>query len=339
MVNKKSAQTVQPTSPVTIILQWLTYAFWGWTVVAAAYLAAVIASHTLDSIWVTDSIEPIAYGIAATLIMLPFSVICDWLYSKREDQTKHGIASVVLIIHVVLYALVAIGALIATAFSIVGLLLSTSDTTGSVVAIVVSATLVLLFIELIIRMVRPFLFKKSRFVFRLFMTAVILAGLVWGIVGPVRQAIVTKEDRAVRDSLTNLSYAINQYVSANGELPASTDQITEDGTFLNAYYLGVSPDTLKSLIDRDLVTYTPNTKAFSEEDSSDATIDLKAATRTYYYELCGVFTHSLKQRSWYTTSYSGLDADSDGYKMYIEEGPIEVGTKCYKLSASYYSES
>lgn len=339
MAVKKSAQTVHPTSPLTIILQWLTYAFWGWTAIAAAYLAAVIASYSLDTIWVTDSIEPIAYGIAATLILLPFSVVCDWLYSKREEAVKHGIASVVLIIHTVLYSLVAIGALIATAFSIVGLLLSTGDNTTSIVSIVVSVTLVILFTELIVRMLRPLLFKKSRFVFRLFMTLLIVAGLVWGAVGPVRQAIITKDDRAVRDGITNLSYAITQYVSTNDKLPEDAKAAATDSAYLGFIYPSVSSDSLVNLIDRKLITYTPNTKPVKEEDSSDATIDYKASTRTYYYELCGVFAHDLKERSWYSPVYSGATRDSEGYSMYIDEASaITAGTKCYKLSASYYKE-
>jgi hypothetical protein len=332
MVSKKSTKS----TPITIVLQWLTYAFWGWTVVAIAYLAAVITSYTMDGTWVSDSIEPIAYGLAATLILLPCSVVCDWLYSKRETRLKEGFASVVLVIHTVLFALLAIGALISVAFSAVGLLLSTGDNTASIIAIVVSIVLAVLYTDLIIRMVRPLLFTRFRLVFRTGISVVTVAALVWGIIGPVSQAVVTKDDRAVRDGLINLSYAINQYTSSKYELPAKLQDVSKDNALLSTYYPSVSSDTLTKLIDNNRITYKPNTKP-AVDDPTNIPIDSNATSKKLYYELCGVFEHDLNARSWYSPAYSS-SLDSEGYGMSIDEGPITAGTKCYKLTASYYKE-
>ena len=335
MTDKSSTKKVQATTPGTIVLQWLTYAFWGSTIVAIAYLAAVITNYIIGVSWDSDSIEPIAYGIAATLILLPFSVVCDWLYSKREKQDKKGFSAVIMVIYAILFALATIGALISAVFSAVGLLLSTGDTSGSITAIVVSSILVVLYAKLTVRVVRPLLFKKFRLLFRISMSLIVVVALAWGVIGPVSQAVTTKDDRALRDALINMSYAINQYVSTNYTLPETTQEVTTDSALLKSFYPAVSSETLVSLIDKGTITYKPNTKP-PVDDPSNMPIDSKASSKKYFYELCGVFTHDLKQRYWNVTPYAVTD--SEGYGMGVAEGPITAGTNCYKLTASYYKE-
>jgi uncharacterized membrane protein (UPF0136 family) len=236
-----------------------------------------------------------------------------------------------------LFALIAIGALISVAFSIVGLLLSTGDNTGLITAIVVSGILVILFAKLVVRMTRPLLFKRFRLVFRALISVITLAALVWGIVGPVSQAVMSKDDRAVRDGLTNLSYAINQYAGAKYELPATLQDVTKDSALLSTFYPSVSKETLTKLIDNGSITYKPNTKQ-ATDDKSGMPIDSNATSKKLYYELCGVFARDLKARSWYYPAYASSSVDSEGYTMNIDEGPITAGTKCYKLTASFYKE-
>lgn len=326
-------------TPGTIILQWLTYAFWGWIVVAIAYLASVITNYVLSGAWTTDTVEPVAYGIAATLILLPFSVVFDWIYSKSEHQDKHGIAGIVMIIHAVLFALVAIGALVSVAFSIVGLLLSTGDSNSSIAAIVVSVVLVVLYAQLVIRIIRPLLFAKFRLLFRILVGLIAVLALTWGIVGPVSQAVATKDDRAMRDGLINLSYGINQYVSTNNVLPANLHEVVDDRTIIDIFYPPVQSQTLINFIDKGQITYTPNTKPASS-DSSVISSDGSATSKKFFYELCGEFTHGLKQRSSssslpYAVSGSTESSSSD-YLSNINYDEINVGKNCYKLSTSYY---
>lgn len=334
MAVKQTKQTVSANTPGTIVLQWLSYAFWGWAIVAIAYLAAVITSYLLDGTWVSDSTEPVAYGMAATLVLVPFALVCDWLYSRREQQDKHGIASVVMIIHAVLFTLFAIGALISVAFSVVGLLLTTGDTSGPVIAIVVSAVLAILYIDLVVRIVRPLLIMRLRLVFRISMTLVTLTALVWGALGPFAQTIATKDDRAVRDGLESLSYGVNQYASTKNALPTTLSQVIQDSTLIQSVNPIASAETLTRLIDKGSITYKANIKPATENSTVD--LQLKTTVKTYYYELCGVFTHGLKQRAWTGTVYADATAGSDEYASYISEGAIAAGTKCYKLSTSYY---
>lgn len=336
MSDQDTKHTVAANTPGIVVLQWLTYAFWGWTVVAIAYLAAVITSYTLDSTWVSDSIEPVAYGIAATLVLLPISVVFDYLYSKHEKKDKHGIESVVMVVHAVLFALVAIGSLIAIAFSFVGLLLSNGDNTGSIIAIVVSAVLAILYTKLIVRIVRPNLFVKLRLAFRIVISLVAVVALIWGAVGPVADSLATKDDRAVRDGLTTLSYAVSQYVGANNKLPETIQQVIKDDSLLSSVGSSTSAATLSRLADKGSITYKANIKP--SIDSENVVLVSKATSKTYFYELCGVFTHGLKQRSWAYPIYAEKTVSSDGYSTYISDGVINVGTKCYKLSAMYYKD-
>jgi hypothetical protein len=334
MVAKQTKQTVGANTPGTIVLQWLSYAFWGWAVVAIAYLAAVITSYLLDGTWVSDSTEPVAYGMAATLVLVPFALVCDWLYSKREQQDKHGIASVVMIIHAVLFTLFAIGALISVAFSVVGLLLTTGDTSGPVIAIVVSAVLAILYIDLVVRIVRPLLIMRLRLVFRISMALVTLTALVWGALGPFAQTVATKDDRAVRDGLQSLNYAINQYASTNNALPTTLTQVIQDETSLQGVYPTASADNLTRLVEKGSITYKANVKPAEDDTTTDSLA--KTTTKTFYYELCGVFTHGLKQRSWDGIVYPSSPETSEEYSSYIQTGTIDAGTKCYKLSTTSY---
>ena len=45
------------------------------------------------------------YAVAAVLVLLPVSFITDFFYSKREPGKKTGAATIVMVIHAVLYAL------------------------------------------------------------------------------------------------------------------------------------------------------------------------------------------------------------------------------------------
>jgi hypothetical protein len=323
-------------TPGTVVLQWLTYAFWGWTVVAISYLVGVITYYVMNGSVASGTAEPVAYGIAAAAILLPIALICDWLYSKREPMHKHGFASIIMVIHAVLFALLAIGALITAAFSGVSILLTTGDATVSGVTIAVSIALVILFIKLLARTARPMLFARFRLLFRISMSVVVLVALVWGSVGPVAQAVVTKDDRAVRDSLLDLTNVINQYTYNNNALPLSIAAAVADEQ--SSSYIYTSKSTITDLAARSLVTYTPNTKPAVKSPDDGVSIDVPVSTgetTTYYYELCGVYGHDLGPKDQYYSSYP-ITVDSSEYRAGVDAGPVKAGTQCYKLTTTSY---
>src|SRR5680860_463031 len=100
-------------TPGIIVLQWLTYAFWGLTVFATSLLSASVIAYFITP---TNNNDFSAYATAAVLVLLPISVICDIFYSKQEPEHKTGASSIIMIIHAVFFALFSIGALIAIVF-------------------------------------------------------------------------------------------------------------------------------------------------------------------------------------------------------------------------------
>src|SRR5690606_24348193 len=132
MVSVKSAEPLPVTSekqphntPGIIILQWLTYAFWGWLIVGLIWLIALVFMNAL-----TDSAEDVLgmlpYAIAGTTVVLPIALTWDLFYRKHEPKKKTGGASVIMILPAVIFALPGIGALILAVFMLVNMLLTSS---------------------------------------------------------------------------------------------------------------------------------------------------------------------------------------------------------------------
>lgn len=111
----------------TLILQWLTYAFWGWMVLILAALTTVAFQRLI-----AGQGDPAfrSYLLAALIVLLPISFICDSFYSKKEPVKKTGPSSLVMVIHAVLFALFAIGALLFVAWSVVSLGINKSGRSG-----------------------------------------------------------------------------------------------------------------------------------------------------------------------------------------------------------------
>ena len=98
-----------PNTAGTLILQWLTYAFWGWAVLSLSILTGLVIFNFLNG---SQSSTSTPYAIAAVIVLLPISVLCDYLYSKREPILKSGPSLVIMVIHSVIFALFGIAALI-----------------------------------------------------------------------------------------------------------------------------------------------------------------------------------------------------------------------------------
>ena len=67
-----------------IILQWLTYALWGWTVLIMSILTGMVMASLIGD----ADISSVAYPVAAVLVLLPAAFIADLFYSKQEPELK-----------------------------------------------------------------------------------------------------------------------------------------------------------------------------------------------------------------------------------------------------------
>ncbi len=298
-------------SPGVIVLQWLTYAFWGWTVIAMSFLTVTVLAFFIES---ADVSEPIQYGIAAVVVLLPVSVICDLLYSRREQEKKTGFASFVMIIHAVAFALAAIGCFITAAFSTVNLFINGFGSKGTQITLYSALIIAVLLSMVLFRTTIPKQLFKMRRYFIILMIIGVGTIIILGIFGPIAEAQVTRDDRLIESGLDYVNNGVQNYVSHNNKLPASLSDISVT-------------DDAKTLVDRNLVTIKNDGKV-SELDDNGYSEDV------YRYQLCVIYK---KASSNERTNYYAEDG-SDEYSTYLPTYTHPAGNKCYKLKASISSE-
>lgn len=322
--DQPQTQTVQHepiNKPGVIVLQWLTYAFWGWTVVALGTLIGTTASYFING---TNTGGFTPYGIAAVLVLLPIAAICDVFYSKYEPLKKVGAASIVMVIHAVIFALLAIGSLIGVVFSIISLVTSNTSSKQVQVTIVTALSLAIIYSITFLRTLRP---SKLQVINRLYLAAMVLVSLIvilLGVVGPINNERLTKNDRLFTDNASSLKNDIDTHARRNSSLPESLSEIDS-----------LNPN-VKKLIESKLITYNPNVKKKTIlNDTSSRSRDYGypedydySSEYTYYYELCFDFK---KADSYDSDYYSDYNYDKNEYSSYISTYGHKAGNVCYKL--------
>lgn len=238
-------------TPGLLVLQWLTYAFWGWAAVSLSWLAMVSVSYFINgSRDYESSGSMVAYALAATIVLFLIALVCDVFYTRKEPLHKTGMASAIMVIHAVIFALFGIGWLITAVFgavrSVIGPENSYSSSDSSTTLVVVGIMMAVIYSVSLLRTLRM---VQQRIIPYLYwgvvaITVVVLVSL--GIGGPALYANRTKEDRLIEAHLTSVSTAINGYATAHDKLPGSLTAIRAD---LN--------EDARRLIDKNLVEYTP----------------------------------------------------------------------------------
>lgn len=309
-------------SPGLIVLQWLTYAFWGWTILAMSVLTVTVLANLIAKSE-TGSFTP--YGIAAVLVLLPISIACDVFYSKKEPAKKTGAASIVMVIHAVIFALFGIGAVIAIVFSLVQMLTSSGDNSGTQVSLYSAMIIAILYGAAFLRTINPARIPILKRSYIIFMTIVVGIIAVLGLVGPVAHERATRNDRLITSNIHSLKTSIDSYAKSKNRLPDTLNELDLTG---NA----------KLLVDKNLVKYTAH-KQPSSSVSKSTGVGTRRTTSTntiYYYELCITYAKELKNK--YSSSGSNNKADSDGYVTYLDTyyGAHPAGEKCYKVKTEDY---
>ncbi|HUD05387.1 MAG TPA: hypothetical protein VMR18_00485 [Candidatus Saccharimonadales bacterium] len=299
-------------SPGLIVLQWLTYAFWGWTVLAMSVLTATVLANFIAG---ANDGNFMPYTIAATLVLLPISVVCDFFYSKQEPEKKTGAASIVMVIHAVIFALFGIGALITIVVCLVQLFTSSSTSNYTHVALCSAMIITLLYAAVFLRTLN--ISSKLKWFHRFFIGAmIVVVGIfsVLGIVGPAANARLTRNDSLIDSNLSTIQSSIDNYASTNNNLPTSLNSI------------GLSGDAQKLVTD-NLVQYTPNIKPSTTLSSNDTT----QPTTTYYYELCVNYKKSSSSDG--GSPYSSSTAENN-YSNSVNTYDHPAGNYCYKVSST-----
>ena len=306
----------QHASAGVIVLQWLTYAFWGWTLLAVIWLVYIVVANLILG---DDQTGVIPYVIAATVVLLPLSFVCDLFYSRQEPAKKVGAATVVMVIHAVIFALFGIGILISAVFLLVGMLvnddLTAKEPLTALLTLLISAAL---YAFTFLRTLNPKpslgLGKK----YRLGMLAFVGVFVVLAFAGPIARSWATREDRALTQQLPSINREIQSYASAKNELPAKLSDIELS-------------DDAKKLIDKGLVEYKSEGKKLvnTASDVKREPADKIRLTYEHRYQLCATFTAPSDSESSYSARYQ-----DDEYSSYLSVYAHSAGKNCYKLKTT-----
>jgi hypothetical protein len=314
--------------PALVVLQWLSYALWGGTVIAMSVLVAAVLSFYITK---PDIGDTVLYGLAAVLVLLPISLICDVLYLKHEPDYRTRSSSVVMTVHAVLFALFGIGSLITVAFSVVSLMVGSSGHDGIMVTLYSSIIITLLFAMLFLRTVLPKKYAKIRYLFMTIMIISVVTVCAFGIFGPIAEAQLTRNDKLIENNLSTVSEGINTYASDNSRLPTSLNDVKLTGD-------------AKKLVTDKLVTY--------KKDSSPSlpSSSYYSSSKVFYYQLCVNYKKESTDRytnpeyasdssissSSSSAAYSSNPSYGSGYSSYVTTVPHPAGPKCYKLISYNY---
>jgi hypothetical protein len=296
----------QNTSGV-IILQWLSYAFWGWLILGLIWLLSVILINALLDRPVSDVVP---YAIAASVVLLPIAFVTDLFYRKHEPITKVGGAMVIMVIHAVLFALLGIVSLIVAVFNGLNAAIETSGNSDAQLVVMFTALgATVLYAAAFVRTLNPFKSKKPLLVYSVAMTSVTILLLALAIAGPFVQTIATRDDRRIEQNLPSVSQAVRSYIEANEKLPANLSDIRLDD------------DESEQLVKDGLVTY----KAENSVPSTESPRNIE-----HRFQLCVSYKQADKSNRSYGSSYAeNKDDYTAGYLNTYGHGK---GNVCYKLS-------
>ena len=295
--------TPQQNSAGTVVLQWLTYAFWGWTILGMSSLTALV----LTSFMVPNSNSNLGdisiYALGATLVLLPISFICDFYYRKIEPQKKTGASSIVMVIHAVIFGIFGVGSLISLVVITLMTLLSNSQTkTGYLIAIYTLLIITFYYAAMFLRTINIPKFPNYHKFFMIFMPLTVGIIALLGIIGPISKGFAAKNDSLIDANIFSVSSDINSYYSKNKSLPTSLNEITTTGG-----------SGEKLLISKNILTYTPGSNK--------------------QYKICT--TYKFQGISGISSPYSTYISSQNNYTITANYHP--AGYYCY--NASVYSSS
>jgi hypothetical protein len=328
-------------SPGTLVLQWLSYAFWGWFGASLSVLAGITFGYFIAGSEATFWGDSLAYPLAAVIVMLVIALVTDFFYARHEPVVKKGAASVIMLIHAVVYLLTVVGALIAIVFSAIRMIITASpiDTMeGSKVTMLTALVTAVVFGGISLRALFAGKKRGVRKMFWLLMSVLALGFVVASIAGPAMKANSTKNDRLIEDALPVLAMDIRSYTQNNDKLPASLSDVKSS-------YGDMANDQVQTMVDKGLVTYKPNTKPVKTDkiDSiqsptagvsatkSQTTLtpaEPSTGTKTFYYQLCVTYKEA-KSSKYYS---SGMSYD-DSVSMTVDTDQHAKGNVCYDVSA------
>lgn len=310
-VSMQSNQKPEHQTAGTIVLQWLTYAFWGWLIVGLIWMLALVLMNFIYEGGSSNVIDMLPYAIAAILVLLPVAFVLDFFYRRREPVKKSGASAIIMVIHAVIFALFGIGVLIASIFVTLNAVINGSFSDGQIVAIFTLLGATLLYAMAFLRTLRPAKLAKLSIIYGISMLVISVGLLVMGVVGPLASSIQTRDDRRIENYLSSVNADIQTYVQDNNEAPTSLGDVR------------FSEEGAQALVKDDLVTYKSDRAGVS--DSYGNTL--------HNYQLC--VTYKAQKGDNDNLNSRGRTND-DQSKLYVINNTHPKGEVCYDLQATHY---
>lgn len=308
-------------NPKQIVLQWLSYTLWSWSLITIATLLSSSLTYFLVSGSKDDgSYEWQLYFVAAMICLVPAAFFVDRVFAKHEQPKKHGFAAVVMVLNAVGVFLAALGSTIAFVIGLFRLILSTGDTTGTQVLIISSLVVSILTFALFFRILNLEKFKAFTTIYRYTMLGVSVLALILTFVGPFVRELSLKQDRLIESGLEGVSSAIKSYANKNDKLPETLDDLD----------FSTYQSSARDLARSGAVEYKPEGSTVDVDTLSNPKSSFARTTTVYRYQLC--VTYKAAKQAAYDTYES---ADSDGYLTYVSTYSHPKGRECYKLKTSY----
>lgn len=305
--------TPQTSSAGVVVLQWLTYAFWGWLILGLLWLMSVVLVNFI----LGESVnETVPYAIAASVVLLPIAFVTDLFYRKHEPAKKAGGAMVIMVIHTVLYALLGIISLIVAVFIGVNSLINIGEPIDSqMVGLFTALFAALLYAGIFLRTLNPFKSRKFSISYGISMIVVTVTLLALAIAGPVVASVASRGDRVIEQNLPSVQASVETYITDNNKLPSSLKDVT------------INNEDARKLVDENKVEYiavgkTESVKVKNSQVNSEA---------YFRYQLCVEYKAASDSR--YNREYYG-GSGTDGYSSYISTYSHGEGRTCYKLQQS-----
>ncbi len=314
-VSMQSNQKPEHQTAGTIVLQWLTYAFWGWLIIGLIWMLALVLTNFIYENGSSGVIDMLPYAIAAILVLLPAAFVLDFFYRRREPVKKSGASAIIMVIHAVIFALFGIGVLITSIFVTLNAVINGSFSDGQAVAIFTLFGATLLYAMAFLRTLRPAQLAKIPMIYGISMLVVSIILLIIGIAGPLASSIQTRDDRRIEEYLSNVNSSIQTYTQDNNKTPASLDDVrfTQEGA--------------RDLVRDNLVDYRRNGDGLS--DGRGSTI--------HNYQLCVTYKAGKGNSDNYrgASNRPGISDESELYGLGYYHPKGEV---CYKMRVSSYAK-
>lgn len=321
-------------NPGLLVLQWLTYAFWGWLAIGLSVLTPITFANFFEKTY--GEVYGVIYGIAAVIMLTIIASVLDFFFHKKEVEPKTGASAAVMVIHAVIFGLFNVGWMIALVFLIINTLIGDND--SGMVTFICTALVMIVFYALLL--VRTLDFKQGKYKKPAIIACLSITGLIilLALVGPVAKSAVTKQDRLIESNLSSVTGVIEGFAEKNNKLPDSIKTIASTTTTASSdYYL----EGANKLISKNLVEYTPNTKPKSGGIKADdlsmlglpVSEDFNTRT-TYYYKICVNYSHE-KKDGYSEAKYNGDYIESSEMYSYTSNHPS--GKSCYNIKYVDYN--